>query len=480
MSEWDGRTIRDLRPIKVSDKLTMAQLVELFKQDPLPPGTTRSLNPSSGFVGRSFCDKGVLAELYLQICTDDCESSSLAARLAKLRLLRFCEGIQDQMSLQARSQALREACQGWKVFRSFTDKSWESMSLLFDKANALLLSKKLSMMTGVGLATNASAAEQASDKAEFCGHCFNVGCIQTETGVQPLLLEGTAPMYSLRVDDKSPRVHVTLTDDHGQEEHNILNMPAFLCALSSTLLDLSGILNAPNGGHCSRACGWPMDVKVAGWLAKTTVSPALDSSRDTELPFYTRIMYMGWPCTTTGLGCMPVQESRSDGVIAGCHPFDLARADLRGVDATLDADTQRLMADIMEEAVPPQVSAETVRRIANLWLPCRPLELVNTEAIREPGVSYHRVMAMESPCAPEYLAIMHEAKCRLVKETNRINSALEDSDGIVLFALLEGVDSCVGADVMSRDLSKVTIVQSMKQAMINVGWPRKIVAPKAG
>jgi hypothetical protein len=88
-------------------------------------------------------------------------------------------------------------------------------------------------------------------------------------------------------------------------------------------------------------------------------------------------------------------------------------------------------------------------------------------------------MAMESPCAPEYLSIMHEAKRRLVKETNRINGALKDSDGIVLFALLEGVDSCVGADVKSRDLSNVTIVQSMRQAMINVGWPRKIVPPKA-
>lgn len=479
MNEWDGRTIRDLRPIRVNDKMTMAQLASLFKQKPLPPGSIRALNPSSGAVVWPSLDEDVLQELYLQLCTDDCESSTLAARMAKLAILKFFCALAKQpgnLTGQQGIKALREACQDWKVFRNFTDKSWEGMFRLLDKANALLSSKKLCVMTGVGLATNASAAEQASDKADFCGHCFNVGCIQGASGIQPLLLEGTAPMYSLKVDDASPRVHVTMTDDRGHGEQKILNMPAFLTALATTLLDLGGILNNPNGGHNSRDCGWPLEVKVSGWLAKTTVSPALNSSRDTELPFYTRIMYMGWPCTTTGLGCMPVQESRSDGVIAGCHPFDLSRLDLRGVDATLDADTQHLMAKIMEEAVPPQVSEETVRKVANLWLPCRPLEQINTEATREPGVVYHRVMAMESPCAPEYLSIMHEAKCRLANETNRINSAAKDSDGIVLFALLEGVDSCLGADVKSLDLNKVTIVQSMKQAMVNIGWPRKIVA----
>ena len=133
------------------------------------------------------------------------------------------------------------------------------------------------------------------------------------------------------------------------------------------------------------------------------------------------------------------------------------------------------MTDIMEEAVPPQARADVVKEIANRWIECRPLEVINREAdlVRKPGVRYHRVVCMESPCAPEYLSIVHEAKRRFADETNRINDALPDSDGIRLYSLLEGVDDLLCVDVEDRTISKLTVVESMKQAMTNLAWPRK-------
>ena len=102
------------------------------------------------------------------------------------------------------------------------------------------------------------------------------------------------------------------------------------------------------------------------------------------------------------------------------------------------------------------------------------MEVVNREAglLRQAGVKYHRVVCMESPCAPEYLSIIHEAKCRLADETNRINDLREDSDGIRLYALLEGMDSLLCADVKDVEIKKLTIVESMKHAAVNIAWPR--------
>ena len=296
------------------------------------------------------------------------------------------------------------------------------------------------------------------------------------TKTVPFLLEGTCSMYSLTVNESSPRVTVVMHDNEagdGASETKILDMPTFLSALSGTLLSLSRVINCPNGG-ISQGGGWPLDVCVTGWLSKTCVSAALDSSPGTHLGFYHRIMYMGWPCTTTGQGCMPVQESHAEGILAGCHPFDLTNMDLRGVDASIPPETLRVMADLMEESVQPQASPELLRTIGNHWLPCRALEQINAEATRKQGVTYNRVVAMESPCAPEYLAIIHEAKRRLVDETNKINLALPDGDEIKLYSLLEGLSDLVCADVPNCEIKKLTVVDSMKQAMKNIGWPRKL------
>lgn len=456
----------------------MAELMGLFQQPALPPGSIRPLMPGSSFTPCSQCGDGVLPELYLSICSDDCESSSLAARLAKQAVIEFVLSSANR-SDKERVQGMKEACTDWRVFRRFTDASWGLMSKFVDRLGGMLVNKNLCIMTGVGLATNASAAEEESNRANYCGHCFNVGHIKTQDMAQatPFLLEGTAAMYSLRVDEKSPRVTVAMIDAKTgghTGEIKVMDMPSFLSALAGTVMQLCTVINSPNGGVCAEV-GWPMPVDVRGWLGKTNVTPALSSSPSTHLPFYNRIMYMGWPCTAGGHGCMPVQEPSEGQVIAGCHPFDLTKMDLRAVDATLAPEAVQLMKDVMEEAVPPQAPVEVVREIANRWIECRPLEVVNRETglVREHGVKYHRVVCMESPCAPEYLSIIHEAKRRLVDEANRINDAREDSDGIRLYSLLEGVDDLLCIDVKDQEIKKLTIVDSIKQAMTNIAWPTK-------
>lgn len=471
----------------------MAELMSRFKQDPLPPGSIRPLLAGTGFVPCNPCSQGVLPDVCLSLACDDCESASLAARQAKQAIMRFharVSGLSAQsdgsgkLSGETLTAAIKRECEDWHVFKQFSDVSWKLMSQFVDRLGSMLRQEHLRIMTGVGLATNASAAEEESNKAEYCGHCFNVGCFKSPgmaKGV-PFLLEGTAAMYAIHVDEKTPRVSVALIDPNTAEstgQIRVMDMPSFLSALSGTLMMLTTVINCPNGGVVGEV-GWPMEagVEVRGWLGKTNVTPALTSAEGTHLPFYNRIMYMGWPCTTDGHGCMPVEEHAESGITAGCHPFSLTQLDLKGVDAALAPEAVRLMTDVMAEAVPPQVSVEALREVANRWIKCRPLEVVNREVslVRQAGVTYNRVVCMESPCAPEYLSIIHEAKSRLVDETNRINDARSDGDGIRLYALLEGMDSLLCADVRDQEIKRLTVVESLKQAMTNIAWPRVMKA----
>lgn len=485
MGQLDGRTVRDMRPIKVTEKMSMGELQALFRQPPLGNGAVRPLNPSLEFSPCVQCADGVLPDLYRSISTDDCESSSLNARQAKHAIIQFFESslgarVTGQQSLNApedtamRAAELKRLCEGWKVFGVFTDNSWSLMSRFVDRLGSMLSSRQLRVMTGVGLATSASAEEIKSAQADFCGHCFNVGWLKTPrmTKSVQFLLEGTSAMHSLHVDESSPRVTVRLMDAETEQSMGTktMDMSSFLSALSSTVMSLSAVMNKPNGGRPAD-WGWPMDLEITGWLGKTVVAPTLDSAASTPLSFYHRIMYMGWPCTQQGQGCMPVEEGEKDGITAGCHPFKLADQGIRGVDAALPESCVRCMAEVMEEAVPPQAPVELVQKIANLWMRCRPLEEINNEAKREPGVKYHRVVCMESPCAPEYLAIIHEARRRLAEEANRINDARADGDGCRLYSLLEGVDDLLCIDVPDRTINMMTIVDSIKQARRNIGWP---------
>lgn len=470
--QMDGRSIRRIGKISVNSSMSMEQLKGLFRQPKLPKDSNTSLNPEITVLPCEAETDGVLPEAYLGLLFDDCESSAWLARLVKKSCMLLFQQLNDG-GQGMRAEGLRMRCDGWKVFRNFTSSSWELMVRILDRGNTMLSSGALRVMTGVGLATNASAEEERTDTAQYCGHCFNVGVLQTSTMSKPVpfLLEGTAPMYQIKVTEHSPRVTVRLFADADLSKPPVIkdmNMAEFLSVLSGEILALTQVINKPNG-MVEHKGGWPMDLDITGWLTKTMVMCSLDSDPGTRLSFYNRIVYMGLPCTENGVGCMPMKEDSSS-VAVGCHPFDLNNLQLRGLDASLPSDTIRLMSDVMNELSPPMASPEIIQSLANHWIACRPLERVNKEGTRVPGVTYHRVVAMEAPCVPEYVSIIHEAKRRLVDEVNRLNRAEPDNDGIILTAMLEGLSSLVCADVPCRDIKNLTIVKNLRQAMVNVGW----------
>jgi hypothetical protein len=467
---FNGRTIRKLRPIKVSESMSFEELMDLFKQPPVPADWLCSLNPDIKFVPPRQLQAGVLPELVLSIHTDDCESAALTGKIAKLTFLDAYIALEAMPGMH--HENIAQLCTGWVVFKNFTSASWDLLARIVQRGGHMLKEGHIRTMTAIGLATNASAEAIEADRARYCGHCFNVSFVKTPSMPvgKPGLLEGTSAMYQLPVTATSPRVNVDVYDENNKLVTKTFNMPDLLSVLISTLLRYTQVINSPNGSAKGET-GWPLDVKVTGWLGRTMVMNSLDSDASQHLSFYNRIMYMGWPCTTDGLGCMPVEEKGEKGIIAGCHPYSLSNQDLRGVDATLPQDMRLLMTDIMEEATPPMAPESTLRTLGQYWIPCRPLEVVNVEMRREPGVTYNRVVGMECPCAPEYLAIIHEAKRRFVDEANRINDARPDSDGIRLYSLLEGLSDLLCADVPNKDIAKLTIVDSAKQALGNLHYP---------
>ena len=472
--QLDGRTTRKVGMIPVKPSMSMADLMSLFKQPPLPDGSVMSLNPDISVCPVEECQEGVLPDVYHGLLYDDCESSMELARLAKKTSLSLFQRL-NQGAQTGRADGLKKGCDGWKIFSNFTAASWDLSVRILDRGNAMLSAGHLKVMTAVGLATNASAAEELADTAEYCGHCFNVGILQTPGMPKPIpfLLEGTAPMYQVKVTEQSPRVTVHLFTDWDSNKPptiKVMDMAEFLTALSSELLCLTQVINKPNGMG-ERKGGWPMTESISGWMTKTMVMSSLESDPTSHLSFYHRIVYMGMPCTQGGLGCMPMHEEQvgEKSVAAGCHPYELSNVQLRGLDASLPDDTVRLMSDVMNETTPPLAPPRTIQQLASSWIPCRPLEQVNTEVKREPG-TFYRVVAMESPCAPEYLSIIHEAKRRLVEEANRLNSLKPDSDGIVLTAMIEGTSSLVCADVKNSSIPNLTVIKSVREALGNVGW----------
>lgn len=439
-----------------------------------------------------------LSDLATGVIFDDCESTAGLARVAKKSGLlaptdsklfaRLCGGVlPPRVSADPGSSGLGKQSDDWPLFKSFTPRCWELMASIFARGNRMLESGQLRVMTGVGLATTASAADIKSDSASYNGHCFNVGFVQTPAMERPycFLLEGTAPMIQLKVTSSSPRVTFNIYKDPADStsfETQTHDMPAFLTLLGRTLSAMTQVINAPNGGH-QMAGGWPFKDRIAGWMGSVMVMNALDSDPSTELRFYNRVMYMGWPCTETGQGCMPVEEpstaacsmapSTSPGLVAGCHPFSLNNLSIRGFDAGVAPDHVRLMSEIMNEATPPIASHKIFQQLSQFWVPCGPFEDVNVreQAMRDKGVEYVRVASMETPSVPEYIPIIFEAKRQLINRATQINMAHPGSDGIIGSVAALGTGVHVFLDVPQRDIHQLTFVDSLRRAMGELQWP---------
>lgn len=471
--------MRDLRPIKVRSSMSMSDLVGLFKQPSMDRASFRSLHPGMSFTPTVPVEENALPELLLHPHTDDCESSALFAQLLKLSSMRVYATLKNEASIEGKARRLQEACHGWPVFKSFTPDSWNLMARMVDRGCEMLAKGELSIVTGVGLATNASAEDvrACTDGSVFCGHCFNVSRIKTDG--MPVarfgILEGTGPMYMITTEKSSPKVTVSVTHETADgmvKETKTLEMPLFLTMLGATVMRLTQVINCPKGEEFGRESGWPLGVKITGWRNRTMVMSALDSDRSVDLDFYNRIMYIGLPCKAEGLGCMPVDE-RPARMVAGCHPFQLNDKWSRAVSADLpQSKSVKVLQEVMEETTPPMAPDSILCDLSGKWVPCRPLEAVNKEvAAAMQGARFYRTCVMESPCAPEYLAVLFEIKRRIAEETNRLNMQADGSDGIRVTPLLEGLSVILAMDVPYRDMSKLTVIDSLTQAMINLRCP---------
>lgn len=515
--QFQGREIRAKQPISVREGATLAEIMDLFHQadesmDSREMG--HRLLQKSWKPTRNHCEEDKpplfgLKEMSTQIIDDDCESSTLLAKIAKKTSLAFHQSMRMQARLsgpgRSAGEALREACAGWSVFKNFTPKSWDLMAQIFDRGNTMLEKGHLRIMSTIGLATSASASEVAKDPRNLSGHCFNVGYIKTPSmkECKCILLEGTAAMIMLPVTDASTRFVVDIFEDNKKMGQQVMDLPSLLSPLGGTVMMLSQIINSPNGVGFPEKGGWPFHCKVTGWLGRTMVMGSLDSDEKYPLRFYNRILFTGWSCTSSGQGCMPVKEDHDTtvrrgktGGVMGCHPYDLNDMKLRGLSADLSADENKLMADIMEETTAPMVDPRVLQQISNFWVPCLPIECINQrkKGLHAEGMSYVRVAVMETPGVPEFIPLVLEAKGQLMSMTNAINSARPDSDGIVcsVCALGTGVHVLIDvpdyasprsgtskssvaesapADTATPVPRKLTFIDSMKQAMVKIGWP---------
>ena len=225
--------------------------------------------------------------------------------------------------------------------------------------------------------------------------------------------------------------------------------------------------------------GWPHAKPVTGWLGKTMVMNGLRSDKQFPLQFYNRILYTGWACKSSGVGCMPVQEHI--GITTGCHPYDLNDLQLRGVSADIKPQELQVIAQVMEETTPPMVDSSVFQTLSSYWVPCLPLESVNQKCMakRQPGVNYIRIAVMETPGVPEFIPILLEAKGQVIERANEINNRHLQSDGIrgTVMALTTGVHILL--DVPLRDAS-LTYIDSLKQAMKELNWPSRVQAVPGG
>lgn len=507
-----GREIRDKRPISVTKGASLQQIMDMIHQQADGAASTsttrggmghRLLDQTTQFVSGVEHEPSGLRELSTEILTDDCESLTLLAHMAKKTSLAMHHSTRMQARLagpgKSAGQALREACQGFAVFKNFTPKSWDLMAGIFDRGNTMLEQGHLRVMTTVGLASAASAEEVAKDASSLGGHCFNVGYLKTPSMEKSVceLLEGTSAMISVPIHDGSTRYRVRLfSGETGKvQSETVWTLAELLPALGCTVGSLTQIANAPNGAHSDTSGGWAFKSPVTAWVGRTMAIASLDSDPKYPLHFYNRIMYTGWSCAGVagGQGSLPVQESQSatpsrggsHSMYAGCHPYDLNSPSLRGISAELSPEEQKLMADIMEETTPPMVKNAVFQKLAEFWVPCKPAEDINTRTSRESGVKYIRVAAMETPGVPEYIPLFLEAKGQLVSATNAINRARPDSDGIIgtVCALGTGVHILLDVPDYASDapssgsehsLRCLTYVESMKEAMQQIGWPARV------
>jgi hypothetical protein len=448
----------------------------------------------------------VLSDVNCSLVMDDCESTAELATMIKMAL----------MDSPDTPEGLRRAIGDWPMFREFTGACYAKLSAIVNRGVEMLRSGALKITTAVGLATSAAASDEKSQAAaEFSGHCFNISCVTTgkkrergfdfdnfvipigdaEEPAEPprlhfAIMEGTAATSALRVTPSSPQILATLfSRESGEQVTKVMSFNQYASGLAQAVNELTRVINAPNGGRQAGG-GWPLRAPpVTGWTSSELLMNSLDSSRDSYLEFYNRIIFMGWKCNPAASGCMPVEvqhraqaasssTQQQPTILSGCHPYDLNNQLLQAIDAFVPSEHKDTMDAIMNEAHPPIVDEAVLRRISEYWAPCSPFADLNSErqGLLTPGVEYVRVACMESPGIPELVPAICMAKHAAFELADKINRERPDSDGVRFVSGNRGAPRPEGTgfhgflEIPVRS-SIPTALSSLRRALVLLHWP---------
>ena len=482
--------MRTLSPLSIPPKSTIQDLHTILESTPrqmcvgsdMLPMRHTHLMDCCALSSEPEVVQNFLTDCPTAVLADDCESSAYFGLLCLSTVKTFPA---DPVRLQSELQK-------WRLFDSFTAKCYTLLSLFCNRGVQMIKDKTLTLATTVGLATGANPSDIKNKTASYNGHCFNIGCVTSPMGAKPFcfILEGTAAMKQIRVTPDSPKVTVKMMRPPGQPvgfDTHVVDMPTYLTLLGQAVSMLTQVISAPNGGRV-KGGGWPVSgAGITGWLGSQMVMHSLDSDPSTYLSFYNRVMYMGWPCSSEGRGCMPVQtapmqvgagpDQPAPTLLAGCHPYALNDCMLRAVDAIIPQAHADIMGAIMNEATSPMVDHSVFQRLSTYWAPFPTLSDINVRAsaARERNVDYVRVACMETPGIPELVPLICEAKRRLFTTAQKINDSRPDSDG-TRFVCGEEAEFHMGTgchcflDVPQRSVIS-TAVDSLRQAMKQCNWP---------
>jgi hypothetical protein len=114
-----------------------------------------------------------------------------------------------------------------------------------------------------------------------------------------------------------------------------------------------------------------------------------------------------------------------------------------------------------------------LQAIARQWVAHEPLTTVNQDVQSQykSGTSYITTTAMETPATLRLLPVMLQAKSMLMDRFNQINLAKLNSDGIFARVVPLGTGIHTILYVPNQTIADVTVVQSLKQALLEVQWP---------
>ena len=443
-----------------------------------------------------------LSEVNCSLVMDDCESTAELATMCKMAFL-------DSPDTPG---GLQSAVGHWPMFRDFTPPCYVKLSAIVNRGVHMLRSGALKITTAVGLATSAAASDEKSqENAEVSGHCFNIACVTTgkshdrnfdfddlvipigdaaakEAAKEPLklhfaIMEGTAATSSTRVTPNSPQILALLySRQSGAHVTKVMSFNQYASGLAQAVNELTRVINSPNGGRQAGG-GWPLRAPpVTGWTSSELLMNSLDSSKDSYLEFYNRIMFMGWKCHPDASGCMPVEIQEKDQqqqlILGGCHPYELNNQMLQAIDAVVPTEHKAVMDNIMNEAHPPIVDEAVLRRISELWAPCSPFAEVNSErrALLAPGVEYVRMACMETPGIPELAPGICLAKHAVFELADKINRERPDSDGVrfVSGRLGKAKPEATGFHGFLEIPVRSTIptaLSSLRRALVHLCWP---------